>query len=156
MKKELRQAKITELIMQQVISNQEELIQALRKEGIAATQATISRDIRELHIVKNADSNGNLRYTIFQKPIQTGESRFYKAIDDLVLDISQVEFMNVLHTPSRNANALGVIIDNLTLPDVLATLAGYDTLVIISPNKEQAHHFNQIVNERLKARQADE
>ena len=64
--------------------------------------------------------------------------------------------MNVLHTPSRNANALGVIIDNLTLPDVLATLAGYDTLVIISPNKEQAHHFNQIVNERLKARQADE
>ncbi len=65
-KKEMRQGKIEQLINQQVISNQEELMQALQAIGISATQATISRDIREMQIVKQQDGNGNLRYVIFK------------------------------------------------------------------------------------------
>ena len=66
MKKEMRQGKIEQLINQQVISNQEELMQALQAIGISATQATISRDIREMQIVKQQDGNGKLRYVIFK------------------------------------------------------------------------------------------
>ena len=58
MKKELRQAKIEQLITKQIISNQDDLLKALKKAGISATQATISRDIREMQIVKQQDGDG--------------------------------------------------------------------------------------------------
>lgn len=138
MKKELRQAKIEQLINQQVISNQEELMQALQNLGIKATQATISRDIREMQIVKQQDSNGDLRYVIFKSNSHSEQDKLYKTINDVVTDVTTVEFMNVIHTTARNANVLAAILDELSLPDVAGTLAGFDTLVIISPSKESA------------------
>lgn len=95
MKKEMRQGKIEQLINQQVISNQEELMQALQAIGISATQATISRDIREMQIVKQQDGNGNLRYVIFKANNQSEQDKLYKAISDAVTAITTVEFMNV-------------------------------------------------------------
>lgn len=76
--KELRQAKIEQLITKQIISNQDDLLKALKKAGISATQATISRDIREMQIVKQQDGDGHLRYVVFMNKIKPSGSDFIR------------------------------------------------------------------------------
>ena len=132
MKKELRQAKIEQLITKQIISNQDDLLKALKKAGISATQATISRDIREMQIVKQQDGDGH-----------------YKAIYDFVIEITQVEFVNVVKTMPRNANVLAAIIDDLKPECVAGTIAGYDTLVVISPSADAALEFKKMAIEHI-------
>ncbi len=132
----MRQGKIEQLINQQVISNQEELMQALQAIGISATQATISRDIREMQIVKQQDGNGNLRYVIFKANNQSEQDKLYKAISDAVTAITTVEFMNV-------------ILDDLALPEVAGTLAGFDTVVVISPSRELAIKLYELFMEHV-------
>ena len=149
MKKEMRQGKIEQLINQQVISNQEELMQALQAIGISATQATISRDIREMQIVKQQDGNGKLRYVIFKANNQSEQDKLYKAISDSVTAITTVEFMNVIHTTPRNANVLAAILDDLSLPEVAGTLAGFDTVVVISPSREAAAQLYALFMEHV-------
>lgn len=149
MKKEMRQGKIEQLVNQQVISNQEELMQALQAIGISATQATISRDIREMQIVKQQDGNGNLRYVIFKANNQSEQDKLYKAISDAVTAITTVEFMNVIHTTPRNANVLAAILDDLALPEVAGTLAGFDTVVVISPSRELAIKLYELFMEHV-------
>ena len=138
MKKEIRQAKIEQLITQNVIATQEALLQALKESGIKATQATISRDIREMKIVKEQDGNGNIRYAIFKANSQTKEERLFLTINEIVTNITNVEFMNVVKTSARNANVLAAIIDDLAIKEIVGTLAGFDTLVLISPSAEDA------------------
>lgn len=149
LKKELRQEKIEQLINQRIISNQEELMQALKEMGITATQATISRDIREMQIVKQQDGDGNLRYFIFKANNQSEQDKLYKAINDSVTSITLVEFMNIIHTTPRNANVLAAILDDLALSDIAGTIAGFDTLVVISPTKESAQNVNAMFNEHV-------
>ena len=142
MKKVERQRKIEQLIKQNVIATQDELMRQLEANGIKATQATISRDIRELQIIKEQDSNGVVRYVIFKGNNQNEEEKLIKAIEETVVDIRQVEFMNIIHTLPRNANVLAAILDGLSLPAVAGTLAGYDTVVIISGSKNEARQNN--------------
>lgn len=145
MKKELRQAKIEQLITKQIISNQDDLLNALKKAGISATQATISRDIREMQIVKQQDGDGHLRYVVFKEQNQAELQRLFKAIYDFVIEVTQVEFINVVKTTPRNANVLAAIIDDLNLDCVTGTVAGYDTLVLICPSKKAAAEFRKLV-----------
>ena len=95
MKKELRQAKIEQLITKQIISNQDDLLKALKKAGISATQATISRDIREMQIVKQQDGDGHLRYVVFKEQNQAEWLRLYKAIYDFVIEITPVSYTHL-------------------------------------------------------------
>ena len=136
MKKVERQRKIEQLIKQNVIATQDELMRQLEANGIKATQATISRDIRELQIIKEQDSNGVVRYVIFKGNNQNEEEKLIKAIEETVVDIRQVEFMNIIHTLPRNANVLAAILDGLSLPAVAGTLAGYDTVVFFFWGKD--------------------
>lgn len=149
MKKELRQAKIEQLITKQIISNQDDLLKALKKAGISATQATISRDIREMQIVKQQDGDGHLRYVVFKEQNQAEWLRLYKAIYDFVIEITQVEFVNVVKTMPRNANVLAAIIDDLKPECVAGTIAGYDTLVVISPSVDAALEFKKMTIEHI-------
>ncbi|MCP0886755.1 arginine repressor [Ligilactobacillus sp. WILCCON 0076] len=144
MKKEQRQAKIEQLIKQNLISTQDDLMRRLEESGIKATQATISRDIRDMKIIKEQDGNGNLHYVIFKANNQTEEERLYKTIYDTVKSLTQVEFMNVIHTMPRNANVLAAILDDLVQPQIVGTLAGYDTVIIISGSKSDASSVNEL------------
>ncbi|KRN88506.1 arginine repressor [Ligilactobacillus ceti] len=144
MKKEERQNKIEQLINKEIIATQEELLLALQKDGIKTTQATLSRDIREMQIVKEADGNGNIRYTLFQKNDNTQEEYLQQNVYDTLMKITQVEFMNIIQTTPRNANALAAIIDEMSLDGIVGTLAGYDTVVVISDSKESAKNINQL------------
>jgi len=149
MKKEERQAKIEQLIKQNIIATQDELMRYLEDSGIKATQATISRDIREMQIIKEQDGNGVLRYVIFKNDAHNEEDKLYKAIEETVVDIRQVEFMNIIHTLPRNANVLAAILDDLSLPEVAGTLAGYDTVVIISGSKDEAAKINNLFSQYI-------
>ena len=149
MKKAERQRKIEQLIKQNVIATQDELMRQLEANGIKATQATISRDIRELQIIKEQDSNGVVRYVIFKGNNQNEEEKLIKAIEETVVDIRQVEFMNIIHTLPRNANVLAAILDGLSLPTVAGTLAGYDTVVIISGSKDEASQINSLFTKHV-------
>lgn len=84
MKKSMRQSRIEQLINQYPIGTQEELMEHLEEVGIQATQATISRDIREMQIVKAQDGHGHLRYTIFKAGNRSEEERLRETINEVV------------------------------------------------------------------------
>ena len=138
MKKESRQAKIEQIINQFTITTQEELMSKLKDTGISVTQATLSRDIREMQIVKQPDSSGNSRYMIFKSGNQNELERLNRMINGSVTDVKQIEFVNVIHTQPSYANPLSAVIDDLHLDNVTGTLAGYDTIVTFCPSKQAA------------------
>ncbi|AUJ29327.1 MAG: arginine repressor [Liquorilactobacillus hordei] len=150
MKKEVRQAKIEQLITQNDIGTQEELMEVLAHEGIKATQATISRDIREMRIIKEPNGNGRIRYTIFKGSSPSEEEKMYTTISESVIDVTRVQTMNVVHTLPRTANVLSAIIDDLEKKEVVGTIAGYDTILVISKNDEDAKSMNDLFNKYLK------
>jgi len=138
LKKSMRQAHIERLINQYPIGTQEELMTHLEAVGIQATQTTISRDIREMQIVKAQDGHGHLRYTIFKAGNRTEEEHLRETINEVVIGLTRVEFINVLKTQPSNGNLLAAIFDDLNLPEITGTLAGHDTIFIISPTEEVA------------------
>ena len=138
MKKTVRQTKIEQLINQYVISTQEELMERLRQAGINATQATISRDIREMQIVKQQDASGSSRYMIYKAGNQNEMQHLYRSIGDTVTQVDCVQFLNVIHTFPSYANMLAAILDDLDLPEVKGTLAGHDVIIIISADEIEA------------------
>ncbi|GAX07357.1 MAG TPA: ArgR family transcriptional regulator [Lactobacillus sp.] len=138
MKKTVRQTKIEQLINQYVISTQEELMERLRQAGINATQATISRDIREMQIVKQQDASGSSRYMIYKAGNQNEMQHLYRSIGDTVTQVDRVQFLNVIHTFPSYANMLAAILDDLDLPEVKGTLAGHDVIIIISADEIEA------------------
>ncbi|KRK98270.1 arginine repressor [Secundilactobacillus odoratitofui DSM 19909 = JCM 15043] len=138
MKKSVRQTKIEQLINQFPIATQEELMSALQQAGIKATQATISRDIREMQIVKQQDASGTLRYMIYKAGNQNEQQHLFRAIGDTVTQLERIQFINIVHTLPSYANMLAAILDDLNLPEVAGTLAGHDTIAIISASEDQA------------------
>ncbi|MFD1392774.1 arginine repressor [Lacticaseibacillus jixianensis] len=142
MNKSERQAAMTKIINSQVISTQDELLAALKAAGIEATQATISRDIREMQVVKAQDATGQVRYTIFRGDSQSQLERLSNSIREVGLSITQVQFMNVIKTLPSNGNLMAAIIDDIGFSQVVGTLAGHDTIVVISPSEADATWFN--------------
>lgn len=145
MKKTDRQAAIDQLINQYPIATQEELMAKLKAEGIAATQATISRDIREMQIVKTPDEHGQARYSIFKASGKNEQDRLFESLHDVVTGVDRVEFMNIIHTLPSNGNLLAAIIDDLKMPEVSGTLAGHDTIFVVSPSVEVAKELHALI-----------
>lgn len=143
MNKSERQAALTRIINQKPIATQEELLAALKAAGIDATQATISRDIREMKIVKSQDATGTLRYTIFRGSSESQLERLGRSIREVGLSITRVHFMNVIKTLPSNGNLLAAIIDDIGFEQVVGTIAGHDTIVVISPDEKQAKWFEE-------------
>ncbi|KIC04561.1 arginine repressor [Ligilactobacillus ruminis DPC 6832] len=102
-----------------------------------------------MQIVKQQDGDGHLRYVVFKEQNQAEWLRLYKAIYDFVIEITQVEFVNVVKTMPRNANVLAAIIDDLKPECVAGTIAGYDTLVVISPSADAALEFKKMAIEHI-------
>lgn len=149
MKKTERQIILEQIINQHIVSTQDELLRLLKTEGVDATQATISRDIRDLQIVKARDESGNLRYMIFQGDSNSDDERLEDTISNVVLSVTQVQFLNVVKTLPSNGNVLAAVIDDLPLSDVVGTVAGHDTVVIISPDEAAATRMYQRIKENI-------
>ena len=134
MNKKLRQQRVLEIVTKTEVDTQEELIKILEDQGLKVTQATVSRDVKDLGLVKTSGKVKKYRYS---KPVTEEHNDIdvlIKHFKTAVLSIAQAQNIIVLRTLSGNANAVGVIIDGKNLAGVLGTLAGDDTLLIITPD----------------------
>lgn len=148
MKKVERQRLVKQLITQNDIETQEELIAKLEAEGVRATQATISRDIREMSIVKTHGVDGRIKYAIFsQKEPSSSEEKLKSSLKDTVIRMERIQFMTIIHTEMGGADVVANFLDEVSYDDVAGTVAGVDTIIIISRSNEEA----QVFLERMEA-----
>lgn len=130
--KSARQAKILEIIASHEVETQEQLLQKLNEAGFQTTQATISRDIKELRVFKELTSDGNYRYAFSaQETTGTFTGRLHKIFRECVTSIDCAQNLIVIKTLPGLANAAGSAIDGMDLPNMLGTLAGDDTVLLI-------------------------
>ena len=142
MKKKQRQALIRQIITEQPIGTQEELLARLHEAGADVTQATISRDIREMKLVKSQNENKIVRYTLFNQPsVSLNEERLRTAIRREVLRIQSVQFMVIVLTERNGADVVTNWLDEVASPEVVGTMAGVDTFIIICRSEEEAQRF---------------
>jgi transcriptional regulator of arginine metabolism len=134
--KGLRHAKIKQIIEQQVIDTQEELAEALRKNNIDVTQATVSRDIKELMLIKVPTGDGRYRYAFPpEHNMIFSQSRMERTFQDAIVSIENSENIIVLKTLPGTAQAVAYTIDYVKWPEVLGTVAGDDTIfVVVKPS----------------------
>ncbi len=131
-----RQKKILELIQQRVISTQDELAEILRQEGVNVTQATVSRDIKELGLIKVLVDNDIYRYALPLEQSNVSESRLKFMLQKFVLNWQASENLIVIKTPPGNAQAVASVIDNAQWAEVIGTIAGDDTLLLVIKTRE--------------------
>ena len=130
--KSQRQAKILEIISNKNIETQEQLLAELQKEGFRGTQATISRDIKELRIVKELTSLGNYRYTVSSSDQNsTFSARLNTIFRECVNGIDYAQNIIVVRTLPGLASAAGSAIDAMNLNTIVGTLAGDDTVMVV-------------------------
>ena len=130
--KSQRQAKILEIISNKNIETQEQLLAELQAEGFRGTQATISRDIKELRIVKELTSLGTYRYTISASDLGSSFSaRLNTIFRECVISFDYAQNIIVVRTLPGLASAAGSAIDAMNLSTIVVTLAGDDTVMIV-------------------------
>ncbi len=138
-----RQAKIIEIISNTNVETQEQLLKALEEAGFTSTQATISRDIKELRIVKELTSLGTYRYSVSEKDAPPAlTDRLNTIFRECVTSIDYAENIIVIHTLAGMANAAGAALDAMKINVVLGTLAGDDTVMIVMRDANSAAAFS--------------
>jgi transcriptional regulator of arginine metabolism len=145
-----RQAAIVDLITGQEVKTQEELSQRLGTLGFHTTQATISRDIKELRLIKVASLSGGYRYAT---PAQGGDAmqmpRLRNIFRECVVKVDRAQNIVVVHTLVGMGNAAGAAIDAMKVTDIVGTLAGDDTIFIAMRDNKDAVKFHALVTEML-------
>ena len=136
--KSYRQTAILSLIEQQDIKTQEELAMKLRERGISVTQATISRDIKELRLLKVLTPGGGYKYATAEKAEHGVSDRFVRMFIDSVISIGYSGNIIVFKTLSGSANVAGEALDSMRWPEILGTLSGDNTIFVVARNAEEA------------------
>ena len=126
--KKNRHERILEIITQNEIETQGELARKLRESGFRVTQATVSRDIREMGLVKAAASGGRQKYEA-AKPVNEEENRFIRVLRDSVQSLDHAQNLLVIKTGSGMAMAAAAALDHLQFPEVVGCIAGDDTIM---------------------------
>ena len=127
-----RHAKILELISETAINTQEELLSLLRDAGYDVTQATVSRDIKELRLIKTLTEDGKYRYTIgVQEENNSFSGKFYSIFRDSVLRIDSVDHFVVLKCYVGMAQAACAALDAMKWNGLVGTIAGDDTIFVL-------------------------
>ena len=137
-----RQAKIMEIISKTNVETQEQLLSLLQEAGFTGTQATISRDIKELRIVKELTAMGTYRDTAAAKEVPgTFSARLNTIFRESVTNFDYAQNLVVIHTLPGLANAAASAVDAMHLSVVLGTLAGDDTVLVIMRDTNAAAAF---------------
>lgn len=140
--KSQRQAKIMEIISTTNVETQEQLLQELEEAGFRSTQATISRDIKELRIVKELTTLGTYRYTTSVKEMpSTFSSRLNTIFRECVTRYDYAQNIVVIHTLPGLAGAAASAIDAMNMSVVVGTLAGDDTVMVVMRDNNAAASF---------------
>ncbi len=140
--KSQRQAKILEIISTKNVETQEQLLDALQKEGFRGTQATISRDIKELRIVKELTNMGTYRYSAAANEIDSSfSSRLNAIFRECVVNFDYAQNIIVIRTLPGLASAAGSAIDAMNMSSIVGTLAGDDTVMVVMRDNHAAALF---------------
>ena len=136
MKKTYRQGQILNLIRKQEIHTQEELAQALAKVGIEVTQVTLSRDIRELGLVKGQQGYREQEQAAAAGPEEAGTLRW--AVQEFVRDVRVAQNLIIIRTDLGSAQPVAVALDREAWPEIVGTIAGDDTVFVATSDARQA------------------
>lgn len=145
--KNARQNKILELIEEYEISTQEALIQRLAEHGFESTQTTISRDIRQLRLIKGPTGRGTYKYVAPEVRRGNDAPGHNSALTDAVIKIEAAQNIIVVKTMSGMANAIAVCIDSLQMKDIIGSVAGDDTILIVFKTAEKAQSIESELKE---------
>lgn len=151
-----RQKKILELIEKYDIETQGELTQMLKKSGYSATQATVSRDIKELRLIKvNTDADSDVKYKYAQNNL-SGEidtrlgNKFKNILAETVTSVKHAVNIVVLKTYAGMAQGAGAVIDALDVATIVGSVAGDDTVIIIMASEDDAKDFSKKLAKSIK------
>ena len=136
--KKKRHSMILKLIEMYAIGTQEEMLEKLEENGFSSTQATVSRDIKELRLVKSLSPNGKYKYSTGRDNARDISSKFYSLFGDSVMSVEAAGNMIVVKCMTGMAQAVCASMDTLHFPDFIGTLAGEDTILIICKTDEIA------------------
>ncbi len=148
--KNVRQTAILSIIEQNDIETQEELASRLRQMGIDVTQATVSRDIKELRLLKVLSASGGYKYATADKAEHGLSDRFVRIFKDSVLSINYANNIIVIKTLAGSANVAAEAIDSMRLPQILGTMAGDNTILVIVKTEEEAVQTVESFRDMLK------
>lgn len=149
MSKIQRHIKIRELITEKEIETQDDLVDRLKALGYNVTQATVSRDIKELHLVKVPSTNGTYKYSLPADQRFNPLDKLKRLIMDAFVKIDYASHFIILKTLPGNAHAVGVLIDNLDWEEIMGTICGDDTCLIICKTEADAHSIKDRFIEML-------
>ena len=144
MSKAYRHGQILKLIRARSVHTQEELARELQRAGIPATQVTLSRDIRELKLVKTSDGYREML------PEEVGPS-FETLASEFLHDVRAAQNLVVLKTSPGHANSVAVALDSEEWPEVVGTIAGDDTLLVIAPDNATAEKVRKRFMDLIEA-----
>ncbi len=143
MTKTYRQGQILKLIRSKKIFTQEELAQELKRDGIAATQVTLSRDMRDLRLVKTREGYQEMA------PEESGPG-FRLLAAEFLLDVLRAQNLVILKTAPGHANSVAVALDREGWPQIVGTIAGDDTILVIAPDNPTAEDIQEKLLELLE------
>ncbi|MCR5031324.1 MAG: arginine repressor [Lachnospiraceae bacterium] len=148
--KKSRHEKIMELVEEYDIETQEELADFLQKAGYPVTQATVSRDIRELQLLKVSTGGGHQKYVLMQEQQDTRFSdRYVRVLKEGFVSMDAAQQLLVIHTVSGMAMAVAAALDDMKLHEILGSIAGDDTIFVATRSNEDALEVMRRIKEAL-------
>jgi len=146
-----RQRRILEIVEREAIDTQEQLQQKLQEQGVTCTQATISRDIKQLHLIKEPMGQGRYRYAVsVQRSRLNVADKLRTIFRESIISVDFAQNIVVIKTMAGLANAAAAAMDGMSISGMVGTLAGDDTALLVMKDAEMAKGFCEDIHEMLK------
>ena len=146
-----RQNRILELVSEHEIETQEDMLALLRADGYSVTQATVSRDLKELMLSKALTARGTYRYCVNPARLHTGNVRINNAMVDSIIHVDYSMNNVVLKTYPGLAQAVASSVDAMNMHQVLGCVAGDDTIMIVTRDESSSVQISETIRELMKA-----
>lgn len=143
--KRFRQGQILKLVAAGAVASQDDLKRLLAQQNMRVTQATLSRDLQELKLVKTPEG-----YRPLGQDAEASQPRFERAVLEYLLDVREAQNLLVLKTPAGAAQPLAVALDREGLPEVVGTIGGDDTVLVITPSRRACVNLRKRMQAILK------
>ena len=146
-----RQGRIIELISKYEIETQEEMMTHLQNEGFKVTQATVSRDLKELKLTKTLTARGTYRYAVSNPARHRGNLKLNHAMVDSIVHIDYAMNNVIIKTYPGLANAVASAIDGLNMHNMLGCVAGDDAIIIVTRDERSSAEISEKIKELMKS-----
>lgn len=143
--KRFRQGQILKLVAAGAVASQDDLKRLLAQQNMRVTQATLSRDLQELELVKTPEG-----YRALAQGAEAAQPRLERAVREYLLDVREAQNLLVLRTPAGGAQPLAVALDREQLPEVVGTVGGDDTVLVITPSRKACVNLQKRLQAILK------